>query len=75
MNKAEFIDSIKKLRTDFELNNDNWDSQTIPEYLEAIERYAEDIQGYYDNTNQNINAEVANWKIFADIMKGASIYE
>jgi hypothetical protein len=75
MNKVEFIESIRKLRVDFEQNTGKWESKTIPEYLEAIERYAEDIQGYYNNTNQNINADNANWKVFADIMKGASIYE
>ena len=34
-----------------------------------------DIQEFYDNTNQNINSENVSWKIFADILKGASIYE
>jgi hypothetical protein len=75
MNKSEFIETIRKLRADFELNPDNWECKTIPEYLEAIENYATDIQGYYQNTNQNINADIANWKVFADIMEGASIYE
>jgi hypothetical protein len=38
-------------------------------------RYSEDIQGYYDNTNQNIDANTPSWKLFADILLGAKIYE
>jgi hypothetical protein len=75
MNKVEFIEFTRKLRIDYEQNTEKWESKTIPEYLESIERYTEDIQGYYDNINQNINSDNANWKIFAVIMKGASIYE
>ncbi|TDP59931.1 DUF7660 family protein [Flavobacterium dankookense] len=75
MTKDEFIKSIKKLRIDFEQNNENWENKTIPDYLEALERYTEDIQSYYDNTKQEINSEKADWKIFSDILIGASIYE
>jgi hypothetical protein len=38
-------------------------------------RYTEDIQGYYDNTKQNVNADQPDWQTFADIFRGASIYE
>lgn len=75
MTKNEFIKSIKNLRLDFESNENVWENKTIPEYLDAIERYADDIQGYYDNTTQNIDSEKASWKIFSDILTGASIYE
>jgi hypothetical protein len=38
-------------------------------------RYADDIQGYYDNMRQPLDADKANWQVFADIFKGSSIYE
>ncbi len=75
MTKNEFITSVKALRLDFENNPEKWENKTIPEFLEAIENYADDIQGYYNNTKQNINSETANWKVFADILNGASVYE
>jgi hypothetical protein len=45
------------------------------DFLEALSRYAEDIQQYYDNTAQNINADIPTWRTFADLLKGASMYE
>ncbi|WP_431217459.1 DUF7660 family protein [Puia sp. P3] len=44
-------------------------------FLEAMVRYTEDIQEYYDNTNQEVDADIPSWKVFADIFLGARIYE
>ena len=48
----------------------------MQDFLEALESYTQDIQGYYDNSGQlKENANEASWKRFADILKGARIYE
>lgn len=44
-------------------------------FLEALGRYAEDIQGYYDNNKQSISADVPSWQTFANMLKGATLYE
>jgi hypothetical protein len=38
-------------------------------------RYTENIQGFYKNTQQNIDADQADWQTFADILRGARVYE
>jgi len=73
--RQTFIKFLDLLRKDFLDNPENWENKTLPDFLEALSSYAEDIQGYYDNTNQNINSDNANWSTFADIFKGAKIYE
>lgn len=57
MTKQEFILFIENLRTDFIENKKQWENKTIEDYLEAMSRYVEDIDGYYKNTNQDINLE------------------
>ncbi|WP_299190312.1 hypothetical protein [uncultured Aquimarina sp.] len=47
----------------------------MEDFLEAMIRYSDAVQQYYKNTNQDINADEAQWKVFADIIKGASMYE
>ncbi len=42
--KESFIKFVDLLRKDFQMNN--WENNTIGNYLEAISRYADDIQGY-----------------------------
>ncbi|SEC79590.1 hypothetical protein SAMN04489761_3608 [Tenacibaculum sp. MAR_2009_124] len=75
MTRKDFIEVVKNLNTDLRKNPDKWENNSLNDYLEAISRYTEEIQAFYDNTNQNINSEIPSWKIFADILKGASIYE
>jgi hypothetical protein len=70
-----FIDFVKSLEKEFdEKTKIDFNTNTI-DFLEALSRYAEDIQAYYDNTNQKINANIPTWRIFADLLKGASLYE
>jgi len=74
-NKNTFIDFLKMFRKDLKQNPENWENIDLNDFLEAMSRYTADIQGYYDNTNQDIDSEKPSWKLFADILKGASIYE
>lgn len=74
-NKNTFIDFLKMFRKDLKQNPENWDNIDLNDFLEAMTRYTADIQGYYDNTNQDIDSEKPSWKLFADILKGASICE
>lgn len=73
--RQSFIKFLNLLHKDFLDNPENWENKTLPDFLEALSAYAQDIQGYYDNTKQNINAEQPEWSTFADLFKGAKIYE
>jgi hypothetical protein len=73
--RQEFIKFIDLLRQDFLKNPENWGNKTLPDFLEALSAYADDIQGYYDNIGQNTDANQPAWQVFADIFKGAIIYE
>lgn len=73
--RKTFANFIKMLREDFLENPHMWENKSLPDFLEALSSYTEEIQGYYDNTNQVINADNADWNIFSDIFKGARIYE
>jgi membrane protease subunit (stomatin/prohibitin family) len=71
--RKSFIEFIRLLRRDFEVNN--WENNNLADFLEAMERYAEEVQGYYNNTQQNINANEPSWQVFADILMGSTMYE
>ncbi|MEJ5144850.1 DUF7660 family protein [Sphingobacterium sp. MYb388] len=73
--RKSFVEFLELLKKDFVENNESWENKSIPDLLEVLSMYAEDIQGYYDNTKQNKNADQADWSTFADIFKGAKIYE
>lgn len=73
--RQTFSNFIDLLRQDFIDNPESWENKKLQDFLEALSSYTEDIQSYYDNMKQNVNADEPNWQTFADIFKGASIYE
>ena len=73
--RKSFSQFLEVLREDLINNPDGWENKTLPDFLEALATYTEDIQGYYDNTDANIKADVPSWSTFADIFKGAKVYE
>ena len=73
--RQSFTKFIDLLRQDFMDNSESWENKKLDTFLDAISSYAADIQGYYDNTKQNVNADEPHWQTFAVIFKGAKIYE
>jgi hypothetical protein len=73
--RKSFIKFLNFLRQDFFENPEGWENKTLPDFLKALGAYSEDIQGYYNNMKHDIDADQPNWKTFADIFKGAKIYE
>jgi hypothetical protein len=73
--RQSFVEFIDLLRKDFVDNPEGWENKKLDDFLGALSSYANDIQGYYDNTKQNVNADEPNWRTFADIFKGATLYE
>jgi hypothetical protein len=73
--RQSFIDFLEKFHQDLLDNKQDWENKTLEHFLEAFARYAADIQGYYENTNQPVNADTPSWQLFADMLQGAKIYE
>ena len=75
MTRLEFIGFLKDLKNDFSQNPKDWENVELSDFLESMIAYTEDIQGYYDNMNMNVDANIPTWENFSNILKGASIYE
>jgi len=73
--RKTFIQFLDLLWKDFLENPEDWENITVPDFIEAMEAYTDGIDGYYKNTNQDIDAEKVSWKLFADIFLGAKVYE
>ena len=76
--RKSFEEFINLLLIDFNKNKDNegvWGNNRLDLFLEAMSAYTADIDGYYKNIEPDQNADVPTWKVFADIMRGAVVYE
>jgi hypothetical protein len=72
--KEDFIEFVGALAQDFKTNTSQWENKSIDNYLEAVQGWTEDMDGYYINNNYPIPENV-NWKVFAEILIAAKMYE
>ncbi|GAB3799334.1 hypothetical protein GCM10028819_22430 [Spirosoma humi] len=73
--RHSFAEFLQLLVQDLQANPESWKNVNLADFLEAMSRYTEDIQGYYDNLQLGLNADVPSWRLFGDILKGATMYE
>ena len=72
--REDLISFIFHLRMDLKNNKEKWENITLEDYLEAMEAWIDDMEGYYLNTNQPLPKE-PSWKTIADILIASSMYE
>lgn len=72
--KEDFVGFLELLAQDFRSNPHEWENKSLESYLEAAASWTEDMDGYYRNYNLPVPENV-NWKVFADILMAAKMYE
>jgi len=72
--KEDFIEFIGTLIRSLKDNPEEWENKTLQDYLLAMQSWTEDMDGYYINNNLPIPQGVT-WKVFADILMAATMYE
>jgi hypothetical protein len=72
--KKDFLKFVELLIIDLKTNPEDRKNRSLESYLKAIQSWTEDMEGYYENTNQPIPNNI-NWKVFADILIAAKMYE
>lgn len=72
--KEDFISFVEMLSSDFTQNKNEWNNQTVEEYLAGLVSWVEDMDGYYQNVNKPISEKI-NWNFFANVLYSGKIYE
>ena len=72
--KDDFISFMAALIHDLKNNPDAWENQSLEAYLEAVQSWVEDMDGYYANNNKPVPDNIS-WKVFADTLIAAKMYE
>ena len=73
--RLDFIVFLQHLLADYLKNGKDWENQNLGDFLEALSAYAADIPGFYNNMSIAVNADSASWRVFADMLRGATVYE
>ena len=76
--KEDFLEFITTLIQDSKTNK--WDNNSLEEYLWGIEGFVDDMDGYFENkkdikTLEKLKNNELDWKILAQILIAATVYE
>jgi len=72
--KDDFVNFVELLVANLNDNPEEWANKTLSEYLEGIANWTEDMDGYYKNNGLPFPENIS-WKVFANILVTAKIYE
>jgi len=66
---------MQRLAENFEQSGHKWENGSLGEFLGAMMRWTDDCDGYYRNMGIPLNPNEPQWRVFADILLAARVYE
>ena len=72
--KEDFESFLLLLIEDLKKKSD-WENNDLESYLRGLYGFVKDISGYYKNLRENIDTHKPSWRILADILLAARVYE
>lgn len=72
--RDSFLVFLNALRMDLESTPGSWENRTLPMFLDAMESWISDMDGYYKNLGRD-TPNPPTWQMFGDILMAAKIYE
>ena len=73
--KEEFDFFLQCLIKDYEDNRDEWENTDLLNYLVGLSGYVSRMEGYYQNIEEKIDIDSITWRIAAEMLIAASVYE
>ena len=72
--KEEFAAFLDQVLLDYSKHGASWENPDLPRFIEAIQAWLLDSDGYYRNQKIDISS-VKPWRRIADAVAAARIYE
>lgn len=73
--KEEFLELLDLLGRDARSNLKEWENDTVERYIEAMLAWATSMENYYRGRALDIDTSKPSWRIFADLLLAARVYE
>jgi hypothetical protein len=73
--RRDLVHFIYALQDDLEQHPEAWENQDLHTFLGAFARFLDDAHGYYRNAKLELDADVPSWRLVADCLQAASVYD
>lgn len=72
--KEDLANFVEALKADLVANPDDWENQTLERFLDAMSAWIYSMENAYRNMGKEF-PEQPSWKMIADILYAAKMYE
>ncbi len=72
--REQFIAFVERLSNESGSQHPPWQNDTLPAFLSAMAAWTADMDGYFRNSGQPVPS-VPTWRLFAQILAAARVYE
>lgn len=73
--RHDFLTFVRYLRENLKQAKEEWQNNTLEQYLGALATFASDMDGYYKNMKQDVDVEQMTWRLAAQMLLAASVYD
>jgi hypothetical protein len=72
--REDLVAFIHAFYAEYRANGVTWENADLGAFLEAMAGWAHDMDGYYANLNEDLGS-LPPWRVFADLLMAARMYE
>jgi hypothetical protein len=72
--REDLVEFIEALRADYGTGPVPWANADLESFITATSAWAADMEGFYDNAGEDLST-LPPWRVFADILMAARVYE
>ena len=73
--KAEFATFLQLLLRNYREHPDEWDNNGLERFLEAMGGFVDGLSAYSENFKMEADSSKPSWRVFAEILLAARVYE
>ena len=73
--RDDLVRFVDALQADLERHPEAWDNRDLHTYLGALAAFLNDAHGYYRNAELDVDADAPSWRLLADALQAASVYD
>ena len=73
--REEFTAFVQALSANLSRHPEEWDNATLAEFISGLAGFVQSMDGYYARFGLDVNCNLPSWRVFADALLAARVYE
>jgi len=72
--RQDFIKFVEYLNADYRERKNEWENNSLEDFLGGLSGFANDMDGFYKNMGETVDVETVTWRMAAQMLLAASVY-